>query len=82
MEPGTGPLGLRLVVAGCGDGHDVAVPVPDVWPEAGAEYVQLSPAYDDPAAEARRRGWPVTGGSEGAHLDVATAPARVADLLR
>jgi hypothetical protein len=65
-----------------GDFYDVAVPVPDVWPEAGARYVQLSPAYDDAAAEARSRGWPVTGGSGGAHLDVATAPGRVADLLR
>jgi hypothetical protein len=65
-----------------GDFYDVAVPVPHRWPEEGAEYVQLSPAYDDDAAEARRRGWPVTGGPDGAHLDVATAPDRVADLLR
>jgi hypothetical protein len=64
------------------DFYDVAVPVPDAWPERGAEYVQLSPAYDDAAAEARRRGWAVTGGSDGAHLDIATDPARVADLLR
>jgi hypothetical protein len=65
-----------------GDFYDVAVPVPDDWPEAGAEYVQLSPAYDEAAAEARSRGWPVVGGPEGAHLDVATAPGRVVDLLR
>jgi hypothetical protein len=64
-----------------GDFYDVAVPVPGDWPEAGAEYVQLSPAYDDAAAEARRRGWRVAGGPDGAHLDVATDPVRVADLL-
>jgi hypothetical protein len=65
-----------------GDFYDVAVPVPDVWPEDGARYVQLSPAYDDAAAEARERDWPVVGGPDGAHLDIATAPDRVADLLR
>lgn len=64
-----------------GDFYDVAVPVPQQWPEDGAAYVQLSPAYDDAAAEARARGWPVSGGPDGAHLDVATDPVRVADLL-
>jgi hypothetical protein len=64
-----------------GDFYDVAVPVPGRWPEDGAEYVQLSAAYDDGAAEARARGWPVSGGPDGAHLDVATDPVRVADLL-
>jgi len=63
------------------DFFDVAVPVPDAWPEDGARYVQLSAAYDDAAAEARARGWPVVGNGSGAHLDVATDPARVADLL-
>jgi hypothetical protein len=43
--------------------------------------VQLSAAYDDAAAEARTRGWPVVGGPDGAHLDIATEPWRVADLL-
>ena len=63
------------------DFYDVPVPVPDVWPERGARYVQLSPAYDGDAAEAAARGWPVTGGREGNHLDVATEPVRIADLL-
>jgi hypothetical protein len=64
-----------------GDFYDVPVPVPGSWPDDGAEYVRLSPAYGDAAAEARRRGWPVAGGSGGAHLDIATEPARVAELL-
>ena len=60
---------------------DVAVPVPGSWPEEGARYVQLSAAYDDAAAEARRRGWPVVGGPSMAHLDVANHPSLVADLI-
>ena len=78
--------GLRTAVRA--EGHrlpaafyDVAVPVPDRWPEDGARYVQLSPAYADDATEARARGWQVTGDGGGSHLDVATEPARVADLV-
>jgi hypothetical protein len=63
------------------DFYDVAVPVPDGWPEDGARYAQLSPAYEASAAEARARGWPVTGDGDGSHLDVATEPGRVAALL-
>jgi hypothetical protein len=63
------------------DFYDVAVPVLDEWPQEGARYVQLSAAYDDAAAEARRRGWPVVGGSEMAHLDVANHPILIADLI-
>jgi hypothetical protein len=48
---------------------------------AEPRYVHLSPAYDADAAAARGRGWPVTGDGRGAHLDVATDPARVAALL-
>jgi hypothetical protein len=63
------------------DFYDVAVPVPDVWPESGARYIQLSPSYDGDAAEARARGWPVTGHRHGSHLDVATDPADIVHLL-
>jgi hypothetical protein len=77
---------LRAAI--CSEGHqlpadffDVAVPVPSDWPESGARYVQLSPAYGDAAAGARARGWPVVGGPGGSHLDIATEPARVASLL-
>ncbi len=64
-----------------GDFYDVAVPVPETWPEDGARYIQLSAAYDDAAAEARRRGWPVVGEPAGAHLDIANHPEWIADLL-
>jgi hypothetical protein len=64
-----------------GDFYDVPVPMPDTWPEDAARYVQLSPAYDDAATEARRRGWPVFGGGDGEHLDVATRPVAIADLI-
>ena len=62
------------------DFYDVAVPVPGAWPEDAARYVQLSAAYDGAAAEARACGWPVTRDGGGGHLEVATDPARVADL--
>jgi hypothetical protein len=64
-----------------GDFYDVAVPVPETWPEDGARYIQLSAAYDDAAADARRRGWPVVGEPAGAHLDIANHPEWIADLL-
>jgi hypothetical protein len=64
-----------------GDFYDVAVPVPASWPAAGAAYVQLSEAYDRDAAEARARGWPVSGRRNGSHLDLVTDPAAVAGLV-
>jgi hypothetical protein len=63
------------------DFHDSAVPVPADWPQDDVRYVQLSPAYDGHAAEARRRGWTVAGDGSGRHLDVAGRPEHVADLL-
>ncbi|WP_146220487.1 hypothetical protein [Geodermatophilus normandii] len=57
--------------------EDVAVPPLTAEPR----YVHLSPAYDADAAVARARGWEVAGDGRGAHLDVATGPARVAALL-
>jgi hypothetical protein len=64
-----------------GRGPDVAVPVPDRWPDHDVRYVHLSPAYDAEAAAARARGWTVVGDGTGEHLDVANEPRRVADLL-
>ena len=63
------------------DFYDVAVPVPAAWPDGDVRFVQLSPAYDAAAAEARARGWAVSGDGTGSHLDVARAPAAVAALV-
>jgi hypothetical protein len=63
------------------DFYEEPVPAPGHWPESGAEYVQLSEAYDGDAAAARARGWPVGGRRDGAHLDVATDPAGVLALI-
>ena len=57
--------------------YDVAVPVPDGWPAARVGYLRLSPAYDDAAAEAADRGWPVDR-VDGHHLTLVTDPAGVA----
>ncbi|SFP40641.1 hypothetical protein SAMN05660464_3108 [Geodermatophilus dictyosporus] len=77
----------RVRAAVLAEGHrlpadlwSTGVPVPPLAAEA--RYVHLSPAYDQDAAAARDRGWPVGGDGRGAHLDVATDPARVARLLR
>jgi hypothetical protein len=63
------------------DFYDVAVPVPEEWPDDDVRYVHLSAAYDAEAAAARARGWTVVGEGTGAHLDVANDPGRVAHLL-
>ena len=52
------------------------VPVPAGWPVQRAGYVRLSAAYDEQAAEAARRGWPVRR-LEGTHLDPFVRPAEV-----
>jgi hypothetical protein len=54
--------------------------VPATWPD-DVRYVQLSAPYDGDAAEARARGWDVTGDGTGPHLDVTTHPARVVDMI-
>jgi hypothetical protein len=53
------------------------VPVPSSWPPPRVGYLQLSPAYEADAAEAREHGWPVRT-RPGMHLDLATSPAEVA----
>jgi hypothetical protein len=72
------PRGLGAVP---GRGPDVAVPVPDRWPDDDVRYVHLSPAYAAEAGAARARGWTVVGDGAGEHLDVTNDPARVADLI-
>ncbi|MGY1762790.1 hypothetical protein ACI79G_16955 [Geodermatophilus sp. SYSU D00779] len=63
------------------DVYDVAVPVPEEWPDDDARYVHLSASYDAEASAARARGWTVVDDGAGEHLDVADDPGRVADLL-
>jgi quercetin dioxygenase-like cupin family protein len=58
-----------------------AVPVPDGWASVPAAYLQLSPAYDDAAAEALQRGWPL-GRLHGNHLSTATDSTAVASAVR
>lgn len=57
--------------------YDVEVPAPEGWEPAVRGYLQLSPAYDDMAAEARDRGWP-TVSLPGHHLDLLSDPQPVA----
>jgi len=56
------------------------LPLPDDWPDAAAGYVQLSAAYAQPAATARRKGWPVVT-RESHHFAALTDPDLVADGL-
>lgn len=52
------------------------VPVPAGWPAQRAGYLRLSAAYDEDAAEAARRGWPVRT-LDGSHLDPVVRPAEI-----
>jgi hypothetical protein len=60
--------------------YDVAVPVPPGWEPQVRGYLQLSPAYQDAAAQARQRGWR-TEQLPGQHLDLLTRPTAVAAAL-
>lgn len=59
---------------------DVAVPAPSGWEPPVRGYLQLSPAYEDVAARARKRGW-TTSALPGRHLDVLSDPGPVADAI-
>jgi hypothetical protein len=56
--------------------HETA-PGSTAWQGLPCGYVQLSPAYEDAAASARRAGWPVAR-VDGHHLSGVTEPALVA----
>ena len=56
------------------------VAVPPGWPDTPCAYLQLSPAYDAEAADARARGWSVAERA-GTHLDPATRPVPTAAAL-
>jgi hypothetical protein len=59
--------------------EEVQPPAPS-WPDARCGYLRLSEAYDDQAALARDRGWPVTE-LDTHHLALLTEPGRVAAAL-
>jgi hypothetical protein len=50
------------------------------WDHIPAGYIQTSPIYDHAAAEAQRRGWPVTR-LQGTHLHPMLRPAETADAI-
>lgn len=54
-----------------------AHPAAPHWPDAPGAYLQLSEAYQDQAARARERGWPVTR-QLSHHLALLTEPRQVA----
>ena len=56
------------------------VPVPAGWTSTPCGYVLLSEAYAEQCSKAADSGWPVAR-LEGAHLDMVTRPAQVADAI-
>jgi hypothetical protein len=66
----------RLPLAMFREVHPAAPP----WPDALGAYLQLSEAYEDEAAKARKLGWPVAE-HPGHHLALLTEPGRVAARL-
>jgi hypothetical protein len=69
-----GPLPLAV--------YEEPLPVFAGWPDAPCEYLRFgaNPAYDAPAAEAQRRGWPVRS-IEGDHFHMLVDPPAVAAAL-
>jgi len=56
------------------------IPVPAGWDRPPCAYLLFGPPYDEPAAEARARGWEVTE-IPGEHLHEIVDPGAVADYL-
>jgi hypothetical protein len=59
---------------------DDRVPMPGGWSSTDGAYILLTEPYRSDAEEAASRGWPVIE-LPGAHLDIVTRPAEVADAL-
>jgi hypothetical protein len=59
---------------------ETRVPVPAGWTSSRCGYVLLSAAYDGQADKAEASGWPVVR-LPGAHLDIVTRPAAIADAI-
>ncbi|HEX5166409.1 MAG TPA: alpha/beta hydrolase [Thermomicrobiales bacterium] len=56
------------------------IPVPAGWPDGPCRYLQLSSAYDVPARQARRLGWPVRE-IEGGHFLMLIDPETLAEAI-
>jgi hypothetical protein len=73
----------RVLAEQCPRGLDFwteAIEVPRRWPDAPCAYLRLTAGYGVPAAEARRRGWPVRGLTVG-HFHMLVDPPAIADAL-
>ncbi|WP_225993843.1 alpha/beta hydrolase [Actinomadura rudentiformis] len=57
--------------------YEQQIPVPEGWNDHSCSYLLFSPPYDDVAAEAHQRGWPVAH-LPGAHLHQIVDPAGTA----
>lgn len=60
--------------------YDASIPLPARWVTTPSAYIQLSPAYDVDRQRAVALSWPTIVHS-GGHLDLATRPDLVADLV-
>ncbi|MGZ4633622.1 hypothetical protein [Oryzihumus sp.] len=60
--------------------YEQHIPVRDGWDDHPCSYLLFGPPYDDPASEARERGWRVAH-LPGAHLHQIVDPAGTARLL-
>jgi hypothetical protein len=58
-----------------------AAPTAAGWDRVPCGYVRLSEAYEEAAADAEARGWPVEAIDDGHHLSTCTAPERVAEAV-
>lgn len=56
------------------------IPVFDGWPDAPCIYIQFSASYAQPAAQARRSGWP-TYRLDAGHFHMLVDPVAVTDLI-
>ena len=57
-----------------------SIPVFKGWPDAPCAYIQFSAAYNQPAAEARRKGWS-SQKLEAGHFHMLVEPHKVSELL-
>jgi hypothetical protein len=56
------------------------IPVFPGWPDAPCGYIRLSPAYDQPYAEAQRRGW-VTAKIDAGHFHMLVEAEEVTEFM-